>query len=1680
MRTTYWHKLAIVIPGICAGFLLFVGLAIPAHADETCLRGGDGNCVELLRQTSLVSGTAKYFTGQASATNFLSLQDGSMVALVGRFVASYGANGVNTINRYEIELQYSRDGGVTWEKPPITNKGHWYVDEHLPGSNSVEGSQPNGMDSGAGFLGFDVSSVYDSTTKKTYITLAHTIACPFPLTYNDGSITSFDEFNLNNCSSSSFTGDGTRTSGSVFIDTIVYDHTDYSFDQIGKTRSLTRSAATVPGEGGYSCSGGICYGAAWGADHPSISTTMIGTELRMWVAYSAFRGGDCPTFTGTWDRCKDQNLADYADGVRYLKNFWVRQVKINQSTGDLSAVNTVTPTSDNVSLQRLPQLGAGTSYDANFFSSKIGVLLTQYPIIMYSYSDLNSALYPLNWTYWTGSAWTVSQKVQGTDPSTIIKNSYSGIQNIVGAIKLASPSEERISTVSGVASGRYSTNSGSDFENYRVFHVAAYGTLASGAYVPVYIKFYMSAVGGVASVVNPEALVLADSMNNNSLGVDANSTTGELLHVNANKGGPSIGWGRTYAYVAVPATSLDDNATTAVYTRIQPESSPTNTYERDWGETASSSWLVDAPPENPNATIYLQPLNSSPTLSEGFSQPKLLNYLPQTIAAGGTPSPETLSNVFSAQMLFGRSQNNSAACSATNWCSVGYSGEYNTAGIRGWAWAEAIGWISLSCNNLNTCYNKSYDASGNAWSTKEGGFYYGVRAVTNPNISLHTLIGSAWSERAGYISFSRSTGVYSKNPCGNPPSGYVLTSVATSSECALLVNDLSADPTDTNVHFIDVNGAAVTLKPGSFIVDSEVIHFTSNTSGQPTGIRRGDNLANTTFKSITTAHKAGTPVFWINSNDVTTNTKGLYDIYRGINSFDPSNYQLDGWARAESWATYQREYCKNPLTSAIEIGSSYAAPCDKEWGWIKLSGNWSTVHSATVRKTPSNGDTVLQATSVDGYPTATTEQNELLYIPTLTANKYLWSYSGFETSGAKSPGFKTPALVANLPSVGAAIKWTATLAQPIFADTDTIKLSSVSGLSSSGKLRIREDSNPVDGLISASDYSEIVEYSNVNTTTKSIELVTRGVDSSTARNWGTGAFIEQINKTGTYNTFIIPMGNTQPERTLAGFGWSAPNTEVPTPDLTVSRYKDNIAGFGWLNFQPNQLEQIYPYLRTLFGNLYVGGDIEMVGPEYNSINPQQYTSTYQIQRNGSITAYINEQQGASSGQLQRCLLACNDDEECEMECSASFGSSEDSSISLDQGSTSTLGKIPNLDLISTMTSECQRWDSSSSTYVNAPCSDSNEKQAWQLGADINGIAQTGVNKYGQQVIICRAAPDAVSPRSANVFTSNAYNPPECAWELSGGFTGSVSAPFSAGQSYVCMSGAQGLVSDSGKITFGNDEANMNTVSYTKSSGTPNCDDSFIELQFLTTNTKATDFGQAITEVVSNPFYKVKRSHTGKPTVYVLPDIYGNEGQGSFVFDNTPLQFNNASEGQSGAITFVIPGSVFFVNMPMRYCPQGLNGIPCKAFDDIAFDSDNNPSGTKVTGTNQIASVAWLINGSATNFDGYNDISFYPELKTYRVGAFIVMGDETEAWKPLGQAGTYWSIYRSNKNIQLNVYGLVMARHFILSGEYYVQDENENVVEPSENIIYDGRVVVNPPPGLEDLASGLPSISQAVP
>jgi len=1744
-----WHKLTLVIPGIFAGFLLFVFFALPApaHAEEPCLRGGDGTCVELLHEAPDVSTSgatipSKSITGPSTATNFFTLADGSMVAMLAKAKTSFGNGGVTNLNRYEIELYYSRDGGVTWTQPPVANKGQWYVDEHRDGSIS-QGTFA--QDGGVGFLGFDVSTVYDSSAKKTYIVLAHTIACGSSNYINPinpeppkqyPSITTFKEYDTA-CDSLTSTH---NVSGSVYIDTIVYDSTDYSFDEIGQTRAFTRSAAMISSQGVFACNTGICYGGGLGADHPSVAATLVNSNLRIWTSYSAFRGGHCPGGGDgyTWNRCPDQNIKDWnkpgdgywgtpasgegTAGVRNVKKFWVRQLQIDKSTGQLSAIST-DPRDDNYDMgERIPSSGSGTSNSANYFVSKIVILRGNFPLVLYSYSDPNSPTHKnfLQWRYWNGTKWSDAKKVEGDDINNIIKNNYLGILHIVGSVPSSLNTWEKIPSIAAVGSPRDSSV---------MAQVVAYAKTTNDKndkYVPVYLKFYMN---DNQSISNPEALVLANDTGTNldSLGVAA--TTGSPMYVNPDLGGPSIGWGHSFIYVAVPQSlNGDPKKSSVVYTRIEP---PT-----DGDGSLSSSWFADRDTnENPDAPIYFQVTNPSPSpgASEGFAQPKITNYPPQYIPTGEKARPEALSNIFSLQMIFARAHDNSSPCSSTNWCSANFSGNYNTNGIRGWAWAESVGWLSLSCENLSTCFSKNYDSSGNAWSTKEGGLYYGVRAVTNPAFPSRTLIGKAWSERVGYVSFDRETSVNKNNPCGNPPvatsSPYYITNSPTARECALLGNDITDDPSSP-ITLVDENGDAIPSSDfktsrGSLRIDSEVIFYTGiDASGTLKGVRRETTstpLANKIYVSKARSHTAGTPVFWINGNEVTTDANGTYDIYRGINSFDPTSYQLDGYARAESWANYQESYCSSG------IGAGQAPPCDKEWGWIKLSGEWSTVHwgsfkTISSKGNPSCGSNTMYSTSVDGYPVPAPGKTEKLYVsgqcisPPCHPN-YLWDYTSID------PAEKSFTLVKSLPSGGFAgqcppnstsIVWTATLQQSISAADTTLRLSSVAGLLPSGKLIIRQDTNGNNKIDTNDQIPEIIEYSGVDESTNQLESVTRGVDGTSAGSWGTSAFVEQVNETGNYNTFVIPVGHMQPEQTLGGFGWSAPNTETLSPDPSVSRYKDNIAGFGWINFQPSKFDQIYPYIRALFGSLYVGGDVDIVGPEYNLINPTQYSATYLIQTNGTITQNIDEPQGASSGQLQQCLGGCSD-QTCIDECTNAYGPSDAPDFDFTQGSSSVLGKVPDLDAISTLVSQCQRWDPAANgglgDYIDAPCSTNpgdpkESKQARELTSGFADLATTGLNKFGQQVVLCRADPTVTDPSGLDVFTTSTgryyeNNPPECQWSKSHGFIATLTEDVGTSADHICVS-SHGSIPDSGQIAFGNDDTHMNNnVSYTANDSSSCATGTRLDIS--TNPLYPTDKGNTVSEIVQAFFYKVRHGHTGRPTIYVIPDNYGNASLGWFGISGMGLQFNNGDgyydwdmdgdglandllpqgKKESGAISFVIPGSLIFMDSQMRYCPQGMNLFPCTAAEDLPYNAEtNNDSNLKVTDTSQIASVAWFIDGSTTNLvltEGGGVV--YPELKMYRVGAFVVLGnDKTEFWKPNGKAGTYFSIYLTGEQAQLNVYGLVIARNFFLTGQYYVQDKKGHVIEPSENFIYDGRVVVNPPPGLEDFASGLPTIRQAIP
>lgn len=75
-------------------------------------------------------------------------------------------------------------------------------------------------------------------------------------------------------------------------------------------------------------------------------------------------------------------------------------------------------------------------------------------------------------------------------------------------------------------------------------------------------------------------------------------------------------------------------------------------------------------------------------------------------------------------------------------------------------------------------------------------------------------------------------------------------------------------------------------------------------------------------------------------------------------------------------------------------------------------------------------------------------------------------------------------------------------------------------------------------------------------------------------------------------------------------------------------------------------------------------------------------------------------------------------------------------------------------------------------------------------------------------------------------------------------------------------------------------------------------------------------------------------------------------------------------------------------------------------------------------------------------------------------------------------GTYYvegAVYTGQGNIQrLTVNGLMIARQFNFERTFRTSDE------PAEQILYDGRAVANPPPGMADVVSSLPKFTDVAP
>ncbi|HLD28576.1 MAG TPA: hypothetical protein VJB67_03090 [Patescibacteria group bacterium] len=186
----------------------------------------------------------------------------------------------------------------------------------------------------------------------------------------------------------------------------------------------------------------------------------------------------------------------------------------------------------------------------------------------------------------------------------------------------------------------------------------------------------------------------------------------------------------------------------------------------------------------------------------------------------------------------------------------------------------------------------------------------------------------------------------------------------------------------------------------------------------------------------------------------------------------------------------------------------------------------------------------------------------------------------------------------------------------------------------------------------------------------------------------------------------------------------------------------------------------------------------------------------------------------------------------------------------------------------------------------------------------------------------------------------------------------------------------------------------------------------------------------------------------------LNQINGKVLDGKVYFRNGDLtvdsdfDFVNASTAKKGNGLIVINGNLM-INKNIGY-----NG------------------GSLPDSLDQLASVGWIIKG---------DVIIDPSVKNI-VGAFVVLGkdgaicqyeddescNDTRDYPKYNKTG-YGIIFTSESDLSFTALGLMVAKAFDFRRTY------SDIVQGSERIIYDGRLIANPPPGMEGFSEGLPVI-----
>lgn len=191
----------------------------------------------------------------------------------------------------------------------------------------------------------------------------------------------------------------------------------------------------------------------------------------------------------------------------------------------------------------------------------------------------------------------------------------------------------------------------------------------------------------------------------------------------------------------------------------------------------------------------------------------------------------------------------------------------------------------------------------------------------------------------------------------------------------------------------------------------------------------------------------------------------------------------------------------------------------------------------------------------------------------------------------------------------------------------------------------------------------------------------------------------------------------------------------------------------------------------------------------------------------------------------------------------------------------------------------------------------------------------------------------------------------------------------------------------------------------------------------------------LTGIISGKYGEVEIIKHPSKTEFKSADLIGNltsscklnkkiyHVKGSLTLDNPAIEFCNSLDGGNGVI--VVDG-------------------------DLTIEKNLSYDAGSVTKISNLASVGWIIGGDMRIDGSVEQV----------VGGFYVEGGN--------------GVSTGESAVPLTIYGLMIAKKYAFEREY------ESINRGSEQIIYDGRALINTPPGMEDLTKALPLYKEAAP